>query len=472
MKNREKKPWDISEEKPNVEDYLVLDEFQPRHYQKVVMDCLNRGVKRLVITWPRRSGKDFTLFQYCIRKALEEPCMILYVLPTYAAARKNIFDAIDNSGKTFLSSIPDRLIYKVNQSEMKIVFKNNSILQLVGAESHHSSIRGSNPKMVVLSEYAYYSDSSVLDTVTPIVAGNDGILVVASTPFGKNHYHALVELVKILPDWMVLHKTVEETQHIRPDLLAFEKARMDESLFAQEYYCSFDKGVDGSIFGKAIERIRQEGHINAIAWDPMLLTHVALDIGVNDATTLIWFQVAAGGSLIKIIDCYSNNNLGLDHYIAVIQEKPYWGRMGLYIAPHDAKVRVWSDGGITRYERARQMGIEFTILDQQLKTNQIDHAMTMFPKIWIDATKCKSLVDALENYYRKWDEQRQIYLPKPVHNWASDYCDAFMYMCQGVTLCSPSKPAHEYERIRREALYGENTNLPRVFRNALNNNQY
>jgi intein/homing endonuclease len=41
-----------------------------------------------------------------------------------------------------------------------------------------------------------------------------------------------------------------------------------------------------------------------------------------------------------------------------------------------------------------------------------------FQKIYIDDTQCKTLIDALENYRREWDEQRKVHKNTPLHNWA------------------------------------------------------
>ncbi len=112
------------------------------------------------------------------------------------------------------------------------------------------------------------------------------------------------------------------------------------------------------------------------------------------------------------------------------------------------------------------MDINFTILDQHLLADQIENALTHFPKVWIDETKCKSLIDALENYYREWDEQRQVYKPKPVHNWASNYSSAFMGIFLGLHHCATTKSGDEYVKMRNEALYGTN-NLPRIFREGI-----
>ena len=147
----------------NVEDRLVLNQLQLRDYQKPVFDAIfNRKIKRLALCWPRRAGKDLTLWNAAIRFALMEPCMVFYVLPTAPLARKVIWDALDNNSNKFLSYIPERLILKKNETEMKITLVNNSIIQLVGAEQHNTVFRGTNPKFVVLSEFSFYRHPEII----------------------------------------------------------------------------------------------------------------------------------------------------------------------------------------------------------------------------------------------------------------------------------------------------------------------
>ena len=158
------------------------------------------------------------------------------------------------------------------------------------------------------------------------------------------------------------------------------------------------------------------------------------------------------GTVVRIIDCYSNRNLGLDHYAKILQDKPY--RYGSYYAPHDLAVREWGGGAVTRYEKARQIGLNFKILEQISVEDSIENVLTHFPKFWIDAEKCRSLINAIENYYKEWDEAKQIYKNKPVHNWASDYCDALRYMCQSIHKARKGRSGEDFDKARREALMG------------------
>ena len=442
----------------NIEDKIILDCYEPRPYQQELFDALDQGYKKILLVWPRRAGKDFSCFQAAIRQCIKKVCLVLYVLPTFGSGRRSIWQAINSDGQTFLSSIPTRLIAKINDTEMRVVFTNGSILQIVGGDTHDTSIRGTNAQMVVLSEYAYMQSDEVYNTVRPILAANNGICLINSTPQGKNFFWHLYNVAKELPDWKVIHKTTDQIKHIAPYILEQEKAQMSPELYAQEYNCEFTRGRTGSIYGNALQALKDAGQITTVAHEPGLLTHVVFDIGIADATALIFFQVVGDGTVIRIIDCLSASNQGLDYYALKIQERGIKYRYGKIFMPHDAKVREWGGGGITRYEKARQLDLDVIVLDQLDLADGIENVLTHFPKFWIDSVRCQPLISALENYYREWDEVKQVYSRLPVRNWATHYADCLRYLCQSLHKTKKGMSAEEFDRIRAQALYGPKLN--------------
>lgn len=446
--------------KPNVEDRIVLDRFTLRDYQSEIWDAVeNHHYRKVLAVLPRRAGKDISTWNLAIRHCLRKTTLVFYCLPTYSQARKAIWDAITIDGIKFLDFIPKALIASVNSSEMKIRFKNDSILQCIGADSYATSLVGTNPSMIVFSEWARCIEEAY-QFARPILAANDGVAIFLTTPLGKNHAYRMWQTVQELDDWYVTLKKTSEIHHIDEEILEQERAQMSPELYAQEYECSWNRGIDGCVFGIDLEKMKAEGRINTIAWEPGLLVHLAMDIGVNDATTLIWWQSVADNSIIKIIDCYSNRGLGLDHYADIIQKKPY--RMGKMFAPHDIKVREWGGGAVTRYEKARQLGLNLIVLEQLDLEDSIENVKTHFPKIWIDAERCRSLINALENWYREWDEKKQVYKREPIHNWASHYASAVRYMCQSLHKTRKGLTPEEFERQKAQALYGDRRKLPLI----------
>ena len=447
----------------NVEVQVALDKFSLRWYQEEIWNTIDDGESRRVLyIAARRAGKDILFWNLAIRQCIKRVCLVFYVLPTYSQGRRCIFDAIAIDGTKFLDYLPPMLIEGINQSEMKIRFKNGSILQIIGGDTYDTSLVGTNPFAVILSEYSLMP-SEIFSFIRPILAANGGWCGIVGTPRGKNHMWQLWKIAQELPEWRIFVHKASDIQHINHEVLRQERAQMDEGLYLQEYECSFDRGISGSYYGTHLDALKLKGQITSVHWEPGLMVYTAWDIGVNDATTIIFFQTVGDGTIIRIIDCYSNNNLGLDHYVKIIQDKPY--RYGSHFAPHDIKVREWGGGAVTRYEKARQLGLNFTLIEQVPIIDGIENVWTHFNKFWIDQEKCRSLIDSLENYRKEWDEAKQIYLNKPVKSWANHYADAFRYLCLSIHRTKRSMSPEEFDRKKAQALYGNNqSDLPRFFR--------
>lgn len=442
---------------------VALNKFRPREYQKEAYSAImHEGYKRVLLVSPRRSGKDLLAWNLAIFHALKKTCMVFYALPCYAQARKCIWDAIGGNGQTFLSYIPKEAIANINQSEMKIRLKNESIIQCIGADSYNTSLVGTNPSFLVFSEFAL-CDPAAYKFAMPILAENGGTLLLVSTPRGHNALYDLYHQNKNNPDWKVILQTVEDTKHISPEALAAEKKQMPESLFEQEFFCSFDRGcLEGSIYGRCINEARSEGRICDVPWNKNLLVYCSMDLGFRDDTTIVWYQSINNGNTIHVIDCYSNHGQGLEFYANHIKSKPY--TLGGIFCPHDMAVHEFGGGGISRYERAHELGLEVQILPQSPLQEGIDLVYTTFNRIYIDQTKCRSLIDALENYKRSWDEQRQVFSLKPVHNYASHYADAFRLMVQSLPRAKKGMTGDEITRLRQQMMSGQTIDVPPIFR--------
>lgn len=436
----------------NVENRLVLDQFKLRWYQEEIWHAVeNLGYKKVLTIMPRRSGKDITVWNLAIRQALRKPCLVYYCLPTYSQARKCIWDAITSESIRFLDYIPKSLIQSINSQQMQIRFKNNSILQCIGADSYDTSLVGTNPYMIIFSEWSRCNQKAY-EYARPILAANGGIAIFVTTPYGKNHCWHMLNVAKDLKDWYVIYKKTSEIRHIDDEVLFQEKQQMSPELYAQEYECSFQQGVDGAYYTKILDTLHSNGQVTLVPYEPGIPVVTAWDIGVRDSTTIIFAQVIGNGSLIRIIDCYSNRNVGLDVYAKYILDKPWVYQA--HFAPHDIKVREWGGGAVTRLQMARELGINFTIVDHAGVHEGIESVRMMLPKCWIDKDRCASLINALENYYREWDEQKQVYKDKPVHNWASHYADAIRMLAVSLPKTQRGMTPEEFNRKKAEALYG------------------
>jgi phage terminase large subunit len=449
---------------------IKLDKFVPRSYQIPIIDALeNKGYKRVLAILPRRAGKDITAFNICIRALLRKRSVIYYIFPTYSQGKKILWDSITNTGEKILDYIPAELIESKNSQEMKIRFTNGSLFQIVGSDNY-DSLMGTNPQGVVFSEYAL-QDPRAYQYIRPILTANQGWALFISTPRGKNHLWDLYTIAQQSPEWFSYKLTLEDTKHIPLAEIEQERAEgiMSEDLIQQEYYTSFHMGVEGSYYAKYLERMRINQHINVVPWENGFAVHTVWDIGVRDATSIIFFQMI--GQTVRIIDCYENNKQGLEFYKKILDEKPY--SYGKHFAPHDIAVTEWGSG-MSRLEKARELGIkfEFKLVNGKARSaipdvsimDGIESVRSVFSKCWIDQERCAPLLKALENYRQEYDIKKKIYASRPLHNWASHFADAMRYLALSLPKTRDGADAQELEKRYTKAIYGAEAHLPAIFR--------
>lgn len=444
-----------------IETRIKLDRFQPRDYQLPIIDAFeNKKYKKLIIVLPRRAGKDIVCFNLLIRAALKRIGIYYYLLPNAVQARRVMFDGITSEGKRILDFIPSELIKSTNIQQMKIILVNGSIIQFVGSENY-DSLRGTNPIGCIFSEYAY-QHPQCYPTLRPILLANDGFCIFVSTPFGENHFYNLYQIAQQNPEeWFTYFLTVNETQHISEEQIRAEidRGEISPDMAQQEYYCDFSTGAIGAYYAKYLNNMENNHQIGNIPWEPNFPVHSAWDLGMRDQSVILMFQIIANS--INIIDMYVNSDVGMEHYINVLQAKPYtWGK---HIGPHDLRVRDYSSGGLSRFDKASQLGMRFTLAPDMSIIDGIESVRTTLPRIYIDNVKCRPLIAALRNYRKEYDTARKVYKNQPLHDFNSHYCDALRYLCVTLPKIRLGTSAEELDRRYNEVMMGSNSNLPRFF---------
>lgn len=444
---------------------VKLNKFKPRSYQIPVMDAiLNKGYRRAILVHPRRAGKDILCWNIAIRYLLENPCICYYLFPEYSQCRKALWDSMTIDGERFLDYIPPELIENRNNQEMKIRFINGSLLQMCGSDNYNS-LMGTNPKICIFSEFAL-QDPMAWNYIRPILAANDGIAIFISTPRGFNHLYQMFEMAKNDDNWFVQFLTTSDTNHISEDALEEERKTMAEDLFLQEFYCSFSRGIEGSIYAKALNNLRLKGQISQVPFEPGKRVHTAWDIG-RDTTAVIFFQTI--GQTVRLIDYYEKANENLEHFVGILQERTQ--RDGYiydkHFFPHDLRVTEWAGPKFTRIEKARQLGIKATIVDDVSLEDGIEYTQSSLPKLWIDEAKCQRLIKCLENYRFEYDSKKQIYKRVPLHNWASHGADALRYLCLSLPKTRDGTSPAELDRRYEETIRGNNVNMPKIFQDDI-----
>lgn len=413
---------------------IIVPDFSPRGYQLPFLQAMDDGCKRAVLVWHRRAGKEIVCWNWLIKQAFwHRKGTYVYFFPTSTLGRRILWDGANKSGKRFIDYIPKEIIDgQPNSVEMKIRLINGSVIQIIGSDNIVNV--GINPVGCVFSEFSL-QDPQTWAYTRPILRENGGWAVFNFTPRGKNHAHDLYLMAKSNPDWYCQKLTVENTfredgrRVITDEDLDAERAEgMSEHLIQQEYYCSFDQGVEGAYYAKLLNRAELDGRITNVPSDPYTSVDTYWDLGVSDETAIIFAQNC--GQEIHIIDMYRNQGEGLNHYARILKEKASqngWN-YGDHYAPHDIQVRELGSGAQTRLEIAKELGIPFKIVPNLPIGEGIELARGIFPRLWIDSNKCKFFIKAAENYHKHYNEKLDVYSDRPVHDWSSHTMDAFRYL--------------------------------------------
>jgi hypothetical protein len=202
---------------------------------------------------------------------------------------------------------------------------------------------------------------------------------------------------------------------------------MSDDEYAQEYECSFEAAVRGAYYAKEIHQAEEAGRITSVPYDPRLSVDTAWDLGIADST-VIWF-VQRHGMETRVIDCLKGEGVGLDWYAKRLQERDYlWGT---HYLPHDAEVRELGTGK-SRIEVLAELGIRnVTICPNMPVEEGIQAVRMLLPTCWFDKDKCREGLEALRMYRREYDDKRQEFRVRPLHDWTSHYADALRYYAMG-----------------------------------------
>lgn len=362
------------------------------------------------------------------------------MLPEASQGRKAIWSAVNpHSGRRLIDqAFPLEFRSSTRDQEMAITFSNGSLWRVVGSDNYDSLV-GSTPAGVVLSEWAL-ADPNAWAFIRPILMENKGWVIFVTTPRGNNHAKSTYNLAKDDPEWFGQILTAKDTGIFSEDDLGRELREMQheygqeegKAFFDQEYYCSFESALLGSYYGAYLNRMRAEGRLRAnIPVDRAVLVHTAWDLGYTDSTA-IWF-VQRCGREYRILDYHEASGNGLDAYVQVLQAKAQergWV-YGNHYFPHDVAVKELGNGGLSRIDTLRGLGLKASVVPQSNVNDGINAVRRLLDAAYIDEGRCERGLNALSNYRREWNEKTRMYSDKPLHDWSSHGADALRTFASG-----------------------------------------
>ncbi len=394
--------------------------YKPRDWATELHDTKKRWI---IAVCHRRSGKTTASINHLQRDALQTPnSRFAYISPTYKQSKNVAWDLL----KHYAKDIPN---VQFNESELRCDYPNGSRITLYGADNP-DALRGIGLWGVVLDEYSQQPSNIFTEIIRPALSDHQGYAIWIGTPKGKNAFWKLYKGLDEHDDpvkdfdtkWLAIMLKASDSGILPQEELDDSRVLMSEDEYAQEFECSFEAAIKGAYYAHQLAKAREDGRITSVPYDEMLPVYTWWDLGVGDATSIIFMQSL--GKEWRMIDYYEATGEGLGHYIDMLEEKKY--RYQGHYAPHDIKVREMTSGR-SRLEIAKELGIDFHIVPKLTIEDGINAARMKFSQLWIDEKKCSRFLHCLSLYRKEWDDKRGAFRNRPLHDFTSNAADALRY---------------------------------------------
>ncbi len=458
--------------------YRIIDRnsnsipFRLNHVQEDVLDNIHN---RNLILKARQLGMSTFAVIYLLDKTLFEENLSSGIVSYSLEHAQHIFKKIIGHALDTLPNEIKSLAGIVQRSAREISFNNGSSLRV------DTTLRGGSYPLVLISEFGKTcarnpQKAEEVITGTLQAVPKDGQVIIESTGEGNEGFFAELVIeaarrgndnISSLDYKLFFYNWLEEPSYVLEEKVQYDVTLTDYfNRIEKETNCkisqqqrnwyavqskilgdkikqefpstvteAFLSSSDAFYFAEGINKAYQTNRcLYSPLYDPILPVYVAMDIGVNDLTVMVFFQLAHGE--IRVIDYYEDKNKGVDFYAKfLLQDKKF-----LYhtiFLPHDSKKRDPLDTSNT-YERDFQRlfsgtGTKFHVLKRIDKQLSISHAKMILERCVFNVSKVKVFLDYISKYRKKWNESLGRYMEEPYHNEASNYADCLQYMSQSVS---------------------------------------
>jgi hypothetical protein len=201
---------------------------------------------------------------------------------------------------------------------------------------------------------------------------------------------------------------------------------------------AFEQSVEGTYYKNEFKKLKVKPDL----YDLNLKVHSAFDLGYNDTFSIGFFQVHPDNS-VKIIGEYQNSGHALEHYwdiFCYLNEELGWVHGTTYV-PHDTNQHELI-AGKTRWTAMVDLGFNPDLVAKHSLQDGIEATRQFLKTVEIDS-KCETIIDAIQNYRKKYDRSLGVFLKSPVHDEYSHTADMVRYIAMGL----------KYSPISREEIY-------------------
>lgn len=395
---------------------------------------MEAGVPNILLVAHRRWGKDELGINDCAREAAKVPANYFYCLPEQEHARRALWSSINpHTGRRRIDeTFPEGFrIGKFKEQEMAIDVHSagglQSRIQFLGSDNYDAIVGGS-PRGVYFSEWAI-ADPQALAMLRPIVEENGGFMRFLTTPRGENHVFRQLKAQNGKPGWAVHYQTaldtgifsVEKLEQLRQEAIDLYGKEVGESLFRQEYLCTFEEIVPGSFYIDIINRLQKAGRLCGILPMEGEPVYAAFDLGYADSTA-IWYAQIMRDNSVNLIGYEEFRKTSIPDTIKILRERPW--SYGALLLPHDGAHHEITSGETAESILTRN-GFTCYIMPRTDESSQIESVRLMLPRCTFHEKECERGITCLKAYHNRYKQDTNSWTPKAVHDWSSHGAKAF-----------------------------------------------
>lgn len=415
---------------------IPANDWRPRSYQMPLWRYLMNGGRRAVAAWHRRAGKDDVFLHWMAVAAMRRKGSYWTCLPSYSQARKALWSQVDpHVGKRRVDiAFPHEIRRRTLDQEMMIEFVNGSTWQLIGSDEFDRLV-GTSPAGIVFSEFALAMPAA-WSYLAPILIENDGWAAFISTFRGKNHFYKMLQTGMQDLDWFAEIKSVVDTgfslERVEEQRKQYQNIYGEEAgdaLIEQEYFCSPEAAILGSIYGKEISNLRRLGRVKSFLINPAFPVHRSWDLGISKSdSTAIWFFQWIGDEVLYV-DFIEGFQQPIDWYADKIRAKGYpkgtKDNPAFDFVPHDARVKSLQTG-MTRVEFMIKAGLNPRLVPDHYVEDRLSAGRYVLKRAFFHP-RCADALEVLSAYAYEYDDKIMTFKKTVRHDYSSHTSDSFGY---------------------------------------------
>lgn len=241
-------------------------------------------------------------------------------------------------------------------------------------------------------------------------------------------------------DSMLVRKVSWRDNPFFPEVLDKERIDLqgsDPEAYGHVWEGEPDTRRSGAIYAKIIDKVRKEGRITKVPYQPGCPVITAWDLGKRHATAILFAQTV--GRELRIFDYIEarGQEADVEKLAGMVLQRDYLYDM--HWLPHDGKhERLGMKGSIS--SQLTTAGLRNRILPNISKSAGIEMAKNLLKVAYFDKEKTVDCMHALECYHYEFDEIRQTFKTDPFDDWSADAADAFRYLAIALEQRNFGKP--------------------------------